>query len=67
MKRIGIFSGKIYSQEDYDNDDIHECCLVLTSEEEKYTEDQMTELHIKLMQKCDGCYGCPASRKEVIM
>ena len=63
MTRMGMYTGRLYSDEDFQRDRIQECCRVLTSEEEKSCET-MWVLSIALKKKCAGCYGCPESRRE---
>ena len=66
MKRMGFYSGTIYSENDLMENNIHECCRILTEEEEKFLPSQLKDLHLQWMKKCEGCLGCPMSRKEVV-
>lgn len=62
MKRIGIFTGKIYD-EHFDFNKIKECCKEISDE----TADNPTLVKfIYLMEheNCEGCFGCPASRNN---
>ena len=62
MKRLGLFTGKIYTQEDFDNDKIHECCVCLTDSEAADTE-YVVDKHITYHhERCINCYGCPESQ-----
>lgn len=61
MKRLGLYSGRIYTQEDVDNYRIRECCLVLRDVEAE-NEQYVTEQYIKRHVDCSGCSGCPESR-----
>ena len=61
MKRLGFYSGRIYTQEDYNNDRIHECCHQL-SDSQANDENYCDELFERYHKKCDGCHGCPESQ-----
>lgn len=62
--RIGLFTHRIYTQEEYDNldGDIGECCLVLPSSIK--TEDEARPIVGARFDRCYNCFGCPESRKE---
>lgn len=63
MTRMGMYTGNLYTEEDYREDRIHECCRVLTKEEELSAE-KMWNLSLELRKKCAGCFGCPVSRSN---
>lgn len=65
MKRLGLFTGKVYTQEDFDNHNIHECCLCITDSEAEDTE-YIVNKHLSHMEECRRCYGCPESRSALI-
>jgi len=58
MKRLGRFTGKVYSQEDYDGDIIKECCLLI-SDEQASDEDFIRKQHLKDIIVCSSCLGLP--------
>lgn len=58
MKRLGRYSGKIYSEEEVAK--MQECGLIITdeqSEDEKYILEKREEN----LKDCRGCFGCPIS------
>lgn len=64
MKRLGHFTGKIYTEEDFKQHNIHECCVMITDEQSadnKFVKDTFTRMHID----CLGCIECQESRKVV--
>lgn len=61
MKRLGLFTGKIYTQEDFDADTIRECCACLTDSEAADTE-YVVDKHLSYREHCVNCYGCPESQ-----
>ena len=61
MKRLGVFSGKIYD-EDYDTNKIEECCFLITSEQAQ--DKDFCKVKIKRKNVCLNCMGCPVSQKE---
>lgn len=62
MYRVGIYSGKVYSQTDFDNDKIKECAIVCHSEQEAMETTSSPKFRIS-HQKCEGCNQCPESNK----
>lgn len=63
MKRLGKFTGEIYTEEDYKSHKIHECCLLITDEQSKdkvFIKNTYERLH----KDCGSCLGCPTSRKN---
>ena len=67
MLRVGIYSGKLYSQEDYDNDRIHECAIAVSPSAENQEEAirSTSELaSLKRISKCVVCMGCPESQRK---
>jgi hypothetical protein len=62
MKRLGIFTGRIYDEEDFWADCIKECCRVLKDEE---AEDisVITSVYTREHINCIGCNGCPESQR----
>ena len=61
MKRIGLYSGRIYSREDFENDRIKECAIQIPS---KMSKEEIEKLHKEKHKDCRGCYGCPESRRS---
>lgn len=66
MKRVGIFTGKVYSDEDYNNKDIHECaiCIDPALPENEGIEKAKERQVIEKLMVCNGCSECEESRKE---
>ena len=67
MTRLGCYTGKIYSTEDFDFDNnvIKECTILLPKEYE--TDSVKLELlKNKLKRRCKGCNGCPASKSKEV-
>ncbi len=63
MQRIGKFTHRIYSEEDYNFSVIHECTIVLPDSCE--TEKDLQEiLEIPTLQ-CEDCYGCPNAKEAL--
>jgi len=56
MKRLGKFTGHIYS----DNDEIYECCLIIT-EDQANNKEFIEQENLKNLIICGGCFGCPAA------
>ena len=64
MKRLGMYSGKIY-EFDYDVSQIEECCLVI-SDEEANNKEWIANKHEEHVSECSNCFNCPLSNKEPI-
>lgn len=62
MKRIGMFTKRIYSQEEYDHFATPECCVVIPNCC-KSDKDilEYTDL-LQLGKECGQCLGCPVAR-----
>lgn len=60
MRRIGLFSGNMYSSEDFDNDRIKECAVQIPS---KMSKEEIDVLYKDKHKRCKGCYGCPEARR----
>lgn len=62
MKRVGIFSGRVYDEKDFTDFMIKECCYLVTDEEIGTLEclAKWTKRH----ERCEGCSGCPVARRE---
>ena len=62
MRRIGMFSKRIYSQEEHDHFAEPECCVVIP--ECCQTEKDILEYVdlLKLGKDCAGCLGCPVAK-----
>lgn len=63
MRRIGLFTHRIYSQEDYDAFVIKECTIVLP--ESCRTEREIQEIVGSPRYKCGNCYGCPNAKEAL--
>ena len=64
MKRLGMYSGKIYEM-DYDTKRIEECCLAI-SDEQANNKAWIASQHKEHIGECSNCFGCPLSNKEPI-
>ena len=63
MKRLGIYTGRIYDQEELENRTIHECSVSIQDTEAAdttYIEDRYMILHTW----CTKCSFCQESKKE---
>ena len=59
MKRLGKFSGKIYSEND---DYSSECCIIIT--DDNATDNSFIKASMaKNAMDCLNCHGCPESKK----
>jgi len=65
MKRLGKFTGKIYSDEDFSNHKIHECATLI-SDEEASDEKFIEEHHLRDLLDCMKCFNCPAAQGGII-
>ena len=63
MKRIGFYSGNIYTEEDYKSDKIKECCTMITDEQSNDNEFCKT-IKETTNKNCKGCDGCPLSQRD---
>ena len=59
-KKLGKFTGTIYD----DNDNPQECCTCI-SDEQANDDNWQTMKHALDTLDCDGCLGCPESRKAI--
>lgn len=56
MKRLGMFSGKIYSEDEVN--DMYECGFCIT--DQQASDDTFIEKTKEAnLVKCGGCFGCP--------
>ena len=60
MKYIGIFSGKVYSEEE--KKDMKECGIPI-NDETAQSDTLVKLLHESKKQRCNGCSECPMSRE----
>lgn len=60
MKRLGKFTGKVYDE----NEKPTECCTVMTHEQANDENWQMMKHALDTLD-CNGCQGCPESRKAM--
>ena len=63
MKRLGQFSGKIYSEEEAKG--MEECGIIL-SDSEANNEEFISKHHVKDLQRCLTCIGCPLAQKSIV-
>lgn len=65
MNRIGIITGRLYSQEDYDSDRINECAYAIgpTELSEKGLDEAINIAKIQRLLVCPGCRDCEESQK----
>ncbi|WP_099467785.1 hypothetical protein [Konateibacter massiliensis] len=61
MKRLGMFSGKIYSEEDKT---MNECSLCIT-EKQANDNEYISKKKEENLSKCGGCFGCPMSNMMI--
>lgn len=62
MKRLGIFTGRVYD-EHYDLNKIKECCREI-SDETANNPNLVRFIYLTKHENCEGCFGCPASRSN---
>ena len=60
MLRQGMYTGKIYTEEDFQEFRIKECCVLIL--EENNTEEKNKKRHEKIHMKCLSCNGCPEAK-----
>lgn len=65
MKRIGVFTGTIYSEEDYNNNIIKECiiCIDPALPLEEGIEKARERQRIRKIMTCPDCKDCLESMK----
>ena len=59
MKRLGKFTKTIYD-ESYDFSQCPECCTCI-SDEQANDKEFIDQHHLKDLQDCIRCFGCPAA------
>ena len=59
MKRLGKLTGTIYDN-NYDFSQCPECCTCITDEQAN-DEEFVKQQHLKDLQDCMTCFGCPAA------
>ena len=62
MKRLGMYSGRIYEENEVEN--MKECGVML-SDEQIDDEDHLEFMRRDYRAGCLICRGCPESQKEV--
>lgn len=58
MKRLGVYTGKIYSENDYKEHKIDECAIIITDEQandHNFIKSKYERIH----NNCVNCIGCP--------
>ena len=63
MKRLGMFSGKVYEKSEVEN--MEECGLCITDEEAN-DKEWIKNKHDEHIAQCSNCFGCPLSNREPI-
>ena len=59
MMRVGIYTGNLYSQEDYEKGRINECAIVVSPSDGKDgIEKTKTIAQLKRITNCSQCHGC---------
>lgn len=58
MRRLGLFSGIVYSAENYNNN-IKECAIQIPS---KFDGNAIENLFKSSHIKCNGCLSCPVAK-----
>lgn len=67
MRRIGIYTGKIYSEEDFRNNKINECamCIDPALDNDSSIEEVKTRQRIRKLMNCSYCHNeCIESRRK---
>lgn len=67
MRRIGIYTGKIYSEEDFHNNNINECamCIDPALDNDASIEEVKTRQRIRKLMNCSDCrHECIESRRK---
>ena len=65
MIRVGMYTGNVYSQDDYDNDRIKECCIVANPSlpASRSLEEAKAKASYKKILNCGTCHQCEASQE----
>lgn len=63
MKRLGIYSGRIYNEDQVK--DMEECGAMI-SDEQATDKEWIANEHSKHIGQCSNCFGCPLSNREPI-
>lgn len=65
MIRVGMYTGNVYSQEDYDNHRIKECCVVASPSlpASRSLEEAKAKASYKRILNCGTCQQCEASQE----
>lgn len=67
MLRVGFFTGKLYSQEDFDKDRIKECAVVVRPFENGDDLEKIQEAkvfaQVHKIAYCNDCKSCEEARK----
>lgn len=62
MFRLGVFTGKIYTLDDYLKG-AEECCIVVTHGEPEDNKRYIEDIRRRNKQRCSGCNNCPEAKK----
>lgn len=62
MYRVGVYTGRVYTQTDFENNKIRECALVYASRKEARCATKSPR-YAAAHQKCVGCSNCPESSR----
>lgn len=63
MKRLGLYSGRIYEENEVEN--MEECGLCI-ADEEANDKEWIKKKHDEHIGRCSNCFGCPLSSKKPI-
>jgi len=62
MYRVGVYTGRVYTQTDFENNKIRECALVYASRKEARCATKSPR-YAAAHQKCVGCAQCQESAR----
>lgn len=67
MIRVGFYTGKVYSQEDYDNRRIKECCIVANPclKTEESIKKAKEDANYKKLMNCFECRQCEEAKAVI--
>ena len=64
IMRVGFFTGKVYTDEDYPLRRINECALMLSDSSKVKDDKYMEDLRSRLRGNCNKCSGDPDCAKN---
>ena len=63
MFRLGMCSGRIYTSDEYNGNDIEECCVLVTHGTPIENEKYIKMIREQNKHKCARCGACPEFKK----